>query len=98
VWAQWVMSQLTDTDFIGFVRRCLDALKETEGVLVLKENMSRSDAYVVDEDDCSVARSEVVFKTLFEKAGAKVVMERMQYGFPDELFPVKMFALKAAKA
>ncbi len=79
---------------IDFIKRCLNALQPTNGLLILKENCSRFDDYIVDTEDSSVARHENVFLKLFEMAGAEVVLAENQVGFPDALFPVKMFALK----
>jgi protein N-terminal methyltransferase len=90
IWAQWVMSHLTDNDLVLFIQRSLSALSTKNGLLILKENLSRSDDYVVDEQDSSVTRSEATLRKLFDRAGATIVAEMNQTGFPRNLFPVKM--------
>ncbi|CAG0924547.1 unnamed protein product, partial [Notodromas monacha] len=52
VWTQWVLSHLTDKDLVNYLRRCTSSLKPN-GVLVLKENVTRDDEQEVDETDGS---------------------------------------------
>jgi protein N-terminal methyltransferase len=108
IWNQWCLGHLTDAQLIVYLRRCRDGLvklggggeeegiKAREGWIVVKENMStdirREDIF--DEEDSSVTRSDEKFRALFKDAGLKVVAQEVQKGFPRELYPVRMYALK----
>ncbi len=92
VWIQWVIGHLTDVDCVDFIRRCLDSLTKT-GVIVVKDNTCEVEAFNVDLDDSSVTRSVPYLVGLFDLAGAEVVEFKLQEDFPDEIFPVPMFAL-----
>lgn len=81
-------------DLVAFIKRSLESLRDKGGLLIMKENVSRKQDYIVDEEDSSVTRSKVVFHRLFKQAGAELVLERVQPHFPTELFPVFMFVLK----
>jgi protein N-terminal methyltransferase len=67
------------------------------GVVVLKDNCSESWTFIVDKDDSSVNRSGVYMHALFLLAGIDVILEVRQTGFPEELYPVWMFALVPSK-
>ena len=66
------------------------------GVIILKDNCTESWTFVVDKDDSSVNRSRIYMHTLFVLAGLNVILELQQRDFPEELYPVWMFALVAA--
>lgn len=94
VWIQWVIGHLTDFDVVTFLSRCSDGLRE-DGVVVLKDNTSGDHyTFVVDKNDSSVSRCDAYLKVLIRQAGLEVVYEKTQTDFPEELFPVKMFAMK----
>ncbi|CAB9528322.1 o-methyltransferase [Seminavis robusta] len=64
------------------------------GVIVVKENTTGDgETFVVDNDDVSVCRSLPYWLKLIEKAGLKVVYQKMQTDFPPDIFPVPMLAL-----
>ena len=92
IWIQWVLPHLTDDDLVLFLIRCKDALTAT-GIIVAKENNSREGFYL-DKDDFSITRSDDHFKKLFADAGLTVAKVETQYGFPKQLYPVKMYALR----
>jgi protein N-terminal methyltransferase len=103
-WCQWVLSHLTDDDLVVFLRRCGERLRPG-GFVVVKENVIRrgkkgghndndNDDYIVDNEDSSVTRSLRIWESVFERAGARRVMERWQPGFPAVLYPVRMWALQ----
>jgi hypothetical protein len=54
IWIQWVSIYLTDFDFVDFFSRCRKALN-TNGVIVLKENISNH-GFIVDKEDNSITR------------------------------------------
>jgi protein N-terminal methyltransferase len=93
IWIQWVFCYLTDTDAVAFLRRCGESLVDG-GVIVLKENTcNEGDDFVVDVDDASVTRSVPYLIHLADQAGLRVLFQRMQDDFPDEIYPVPMIAL-----
>jgi protein N-terminal methyltransferase len=92
IWIQWVLCYLVDDDIVAFLRRCGKALAQ-DGVIILKENACVGESFVLDKDDASVTRSLPYWLNLIHDAGLRVVKQDMQSNFPDELFPVPMFAL-----
>lgn len=96
IWIQWVLCYLTDDDVVSFLQRCAKALIKDGGVIVLKENTCGDQTFVVDNDDASVCRSLPYWLKLVELAGLKVVLQRIQSDFPEDLFPVPMLALVPA--
>jgi galactose mutarotase-like enzyme len=100
IWIQWVLSYLTDDDIIRFFRRCGESLVD-DGLIILKENMcadgngddERIIDFEVDSNDASVTRSLRYWKYLIHQSGLRIVYEKIQDGFPDEIYPVPMLAL-----
>jgi len=91
IWCQWVLPHLPDDDLVAFFRRCVAGLAPG-GVIGVKENTAR-DGFIMDKDDTSITRTTGQFKAIFKRAGLKLIAEEVQKGFPDVLFPVRMFAL-----
>ncbi|XP_022926332.1 alpha N-terminal protein methyltransferase 1-like isoform X5 [Cucurbita moschata] len=91
IWVQWCIGHLTDDDFISFFRRAKLGLK-AGGIFILKENIAKS-GFILDKEDRSITRSDVYYKDLFHHCGLYAYKSRDQTGFPEELFPVKMYAL-----
>ncbi|CAL9187689.1 unnamed protein product [Musa hybrid cultivar] len=91
IWIQWCIGQLTDDDFLLFFKRAKVGLKPN-GFFVVKENTARS-GFVLDKEDNSITRSDSYFKELFKQCGLHLYRTKDQKGFPEELFPVKMYAL-----
>ncbi|KAJ9538427.1 hypothetical protein OSB04_031160 [Centaurea solstitialis] len=91
IWIQWCIGHLADDDFVSFFKRAKAGLKPG-GFFVLKENLARS-GFVLDNEDKSITRSDVYFKELFTRCGLNIYKLKDQKGFPDELFPVRMYAL-----
>lgn len=62
----------------------------------LKENVLRDAECepLVDEEDRSIIRTSTHFKHLFAQAGFELIGEALQMGFPDSLFPVRMYMLR----
>lgn len=73
--------------------RCKKALVQG-GMIGIKENIIRVGKSEFDSVDSSVTRSDSVLKEIFENAGLELVKEETQIGFPQELYPVKMYLLK----
>lgn len=95
IWVQWVFCYLTDNDAITFLQRCGEALVDG-GVVCLKENTCQDTDFVLDKNDASVTRSVPYLLHLAERAGLRVVLQRHQNNFPEEIFPVPMIALEPA--
>ncbi|KAI1393436.1 alpha-N-methyltransferase NTM1 [Hypoxylon trugodes] len=99
IWNQWCLGHLTDRQLEEYLRRCADVLSEdedgkTRGVIVVKENMSTMGQDLFDEEDSSVTRMDESFRKIFDEAGLRIVKTELQHGFPSELYPVRMYALK----
>ena len=96
IWVQWCVIYLRDAEFVTFFKRAAAALSKTpHSYVVLKENVLRKDRKpVYDESDKSVTRSDEHLRKLFERAGVVVVKKTVQHGFPKDLFPVYMYALR----
>lgn len=48
----------------------------------------------MDKDDCSVSRSDALFKQLFKDAQVQLLLEQTQQEWLDELLNVKMYILQ----
>ncbi|KAF4587207.1 DUF858 domain protein [Ophiocordyceps camponoti-floridani] len=98
IWTQWCLGHLTDSQIVRYLELCKTALTPGRGLIVFKENLSGSDVDVFDETDSSVTRRDETFRSLFARAGVKVVRTELQHGFPEashtRLLPVRMYALK----
>ncbi|KAG3119813.1 hypothetical protein PI124_g2220 [Phytophthora idaei] len=93
IWMQWVLVHLTDLDLVRYLKRCKKALTPN-GFIVIKENVFQtSEPYDLDREDSSITRSAVYYKSIFQQAGLTLLAERRQRHFPEELYPVKMYAL-----
>ncbi|ODV82294.1 uncharacterized protein CANTADRAFT_19862 [Suhomyces tanzawaensis NRRL Y-17324] len=95
IWCQWCVGQLPDHELVQFWIRCREALIEGGvGTLMVKENIAPVED-VFDETDLSVTRTDEKFRQLFQAAGFKLIASDVQKGLPKELFPVRMYCLKA---
>ncbi|PPQ63076.1 hypothetical protein CVT24_005931 [Panaeolus cyanescens] len=100
IWCQWCLGHLTDPDLVTFFQRCKEALtKNPRSLIVVKENICSDDengapVEVFDEQDSSLTRSDAAWKAHFKVAGLELVEEKVQDGLPDELYIVKMYALR----
>ncbi|GAB9467725.1 N-terminal xaa-pro-lys n-methyltransferase 1 isoform x1 [Globisporangium polare] len=93
IWVQWVSSHLTDADYVDFLKRCKQALRPN-GWIGIKENTLLSGIpYELDTDDSSITRSAVYYVSLFKQAGLTILAKERQQHFPQELYPVTMYAL-----
>ncbi|ORC90987.1 SAM-dependent methyltransferase [Trypanosoma theileri] len=90
---QWTAIYLTDEDFVKFLAHCKTALTPN-GYIFFKENCSSDDGFIVDKEDSSLTRSDAHYKRIFAAAGVEVVKEAMQKEWPEDLFKVKMYALR----
>lgn len=90
IWVQWVLSQLTDDDLFTFLMKIKESLSP-QGILIFKENTKRK-GFIVHKDDFSVTRCEKMLKHAFEKSGLKLLEEKLQSDWPNDLLDVKMFA------
>jgi protein N-terminal methyltransferase len=55
IWNQWCLGHLTDSQLTTYLVKCQKVLK-TDGLIIVKENMSTSGGDVFDEVDSSVTR------------------------------------------
>lgn len=93
IWMQWVLSHLTDQDLKELLGRCSKALSPG-GLIIIKENTTKGEVEDKDEDDSSVTRPFKEFMRIFNESGMKVVKYVKQKNFPNDLYPVWMFALE----
>ncbi|KIY50813.1 hypothetical protein FISHEDRAFT_64428 [Fistulina hepatica ATCC 64428] len=95
VWCQWCLGHLSDPDLVAFLIRSKKSLRDRRSLIVVKENIC-SDApdgtprTVFDEQDSSLTRSDIAWKTLFEFAGLALIKQEVQHGLPEGLYVVKM--------
>lgn len=82
---------VTSNDFFLICRQGL----RSNGIMVVKENVTSSDVVEVDSDDSSVTRPRTDLLKAFEKAGFRCLKEERQYHMPDGLYPIYMFALQS---
>ena len=94
IWIQWVIIYITDEDLVDFLKRCALGLRPG-GVIVIKDNTCDKEAFVFERDDSSVTRSLDYILAMTELAGLRVVYQRFQENFPENIFPVPMIALAA---
>lgn len=92
IWIQWCIGHLTDDDLVAFLRRCRDGLREN-GCVVMKEN-NASTGFILDLEDSSITRSHEYLLHIIERSGMRCVEHRLQTGFPQELFPVRMYVIE----
>ena len=91
-----MLNYLTDADAAAFLRRCAGAL-DAGGAIVVKESVARDGrGFYADADEASVTRTEEHFRACFEAAGLVVVGAAPQKELPRAVFPVRMWALRAA--
>lgn len=93
IWCQWVLGHLKNDHLIEFLRRCSSGLK-SNGVIVIKENVTSSEKLEIDTKDSSVTRPLSEFYSIFEQSDLICIKEELQSKFPRGLYPVYMFALK----
>lgn len=95
IWIQWVIGHLHDHDFITFFQRCMLGLTPN-GIVILKDNVITDPklTFNLDLTDYSVCRNLQYFQLLFELANVEIIDYQIQSNFPEELYPVYMFALR----
>lgn len=91
IWIQWVIGHVHDIDCIRFFERCKAGLRP-HGVVILKDNTSEDWTFVVDKSDSSVSRAPAYIILLAKLAGLTLLLKEKQKDFPEDLFPVYMFA------
>lgn len=92
IWCQWVLGHLNDDDLLAFLKRCSESLTD-DGVIIVKENITSTEEMDYDEADSSVTRPYRLMQRIFDVARLKVIRVEEQIGFPDDIYPVYMFAL-----
>lgn len=95
IWIQWVLGYITDNDLVEFLKKCCKLLN-TNGLIVVKENITQTKKGEIDSEDSSITRSFVSYCNIFERANLICVAKKTQRNFPPGLYLVEMFALKSA--
>lgn len=93
IWNQWVLLYLADDDLIAYLQRCAESLREN-GLICVKENVVMEGQFVVDDEDNSITRTHAQYRNVFDRAGLELVFEQRQMDWPQELFPVMMYAVR----
>lgn len=93
IWCQWCVGHLPDEELVKFFIRCKQGL-QPNGTIIVKENNTPMGKDDFDPEDSSVTRSDAKFKDIFEQSGLKLIATDRQKGLPEELYPVRMYALK----
>lgn len=93
VWCQWVLGHLTDADLEDFFRRMARGVK-SNGVIIIKENVSSSGTVELDEKDSSVTRPESLLLDIIERAELRLLKNTKQSNFPKGLYEVKILCLR----
>ena len=62
-----------------------------------KNNEEVIDDVLLDQEDCSVTRSERYLLELTKAAGLQLEARELQAKFPKEIFPVVMYAFKVER-
>lgn len=93
IWCQWVLGHLKKDHLIEFLRRCSTGLR-SNGLIIIKENVTTSAKLEIDTKDSSVTRPLSEFHSIFQESDLICIKEEQQHKFPRGLYPVYMFALK----
>lgn len=96
IWCQWCLCHLPDDQLVKFLRGCVRGLQQN-GTIVVKENNTVGENEFHCKDS-SVTRSDKKFRSIFESANLELIATERQKGFPDELYPVRLYALKPRAA
>ena len=88
-----MLGHLKDADLISFLIRCKESISFNGGVIGIKENITRT-GIDIDSEDSSMTRSDDCLKSIFDKAGLRIIREDTQKGFPKALYRVKMYLLQ----
>ncbi|KAJ7581454.1 DUF858-domain-containing protein [Mycena floridula] len=100
IWCQWCLGHLSDPDLVQFMIRSYAALRERgKSLIVVKENICSDSPEggprsSFDEEDSSLTRSDILWKSIFKQAKLTLVQEKVQEGLPEGLYVVKMYALR----
>lgn len=95
IWCQWTLEHLSDDDLITFLKNCKKALNKSSkySYCVFKENVCRNNLFFVNISASSIIRHQTVLEGMFEESGLNVVKVLDQKGFPQDLWPQKIFIL-----
>ncbi|KOC66752.1 Alpha N-terminal protein methyltransferase 1 [Habropoda laboriosa] len=93
IWCQWVLGHLEQDDLVTFFKKCSSGLN-SNGLIVIKENVTNSKNSEIDTKDSSVTRPLSEFYHIFQESKLVCIKEEQQHKFPRGLYPVYMFALK----
>lgn len=87
-----ISGHLTDNDLMKFLIRCKASLRPN-GIIVIKDNMARQGCKL-DPIDSSLIRHLDIVKAIILKAGLEILGVEKQQGFPEQIVPVWMIAMK----
>ncbi|VDN52172.1 unnamed protein product [Dracunculus medinensis] len=93
IWIQWVTGYLTDQDLVKFMQQCKNGIKKG-GCIVIKDNVSTNDKVFYDDEDASWTRPKDQIVDLCKQSGLKMIHDKKQQNFPDDMLPVYMIAFR----
>eukprot|EP00906_Rhabdomonas_costata_P029377 RCo041464 len=93
IFIQWAILYLTDEDVVQTLKRCKAGLCEN-GFILVKENVTRDSTFHVDKVDNSIMRCDRQYRSLFRRSGLQLVHFQQQQNWPEDLYPVNMYALR----
>lgn len=98
----WTLMYMTDDDIVSLLRQIVLALSRTNrfATIFVKENVAVDPQYdfYFHSDDHGLMRTAEHYERLFRTAGLRVVKSQMQQEWFDDLFPMRMFALRPQSA
>lgn len=94
IWGQWVFGHITDQDLVEFFDKCHRILNKPHGIVVIKDNITKSSTSILDEIDSSVTRSDKAFNKIFTNLANFELKCTFEHRMPKEMFPVKTYVLK----
>lgn len=64
------------------------------GCIVIKDNVSTNDKVFYDDEDASWTRPKDQIVDLCKQSGLKMIHDKKQQNFPDDMLPVYMIAFR----
>lgn len=95
VWMQWALCNLPQLQAKEFLIKARENIRNTNGIIIVKENELDEEGLKVDTRDYTVVRSHTAHVKLFEECGLRILKEEVQTEWPEDLYGVRMYCLKA---
>lgn len=93
IWGQWVFGHITDQDLVRFFDKCYTCLNKPHGMIVIKDNITKTENSILDEVDSAVTRSHRAFLNIFTSLHHFELKHTFKLKWPQEMFPVRTYVL-----